>query len=323
MKKIISTIGDNYGLYDLHKQYSKTDQFYYNKGEAFELNQDYSRFYFRPVLPEVKFQNEIEKSIYTKGILKFLSQVENGESNKEVIFHYNLFPEEEKINVIMIHGWRSEKLNRLENVFLEEFIKQKYNIYSYILPFHMERCPDTSYSGEYFLSSNINRTLKSIQQSVNDIRALIRYIKENRNGKIIIIGLSLGGLVTNLLCEVEKDIDLLISLFYANNLAFTVFESIPGKFIKKDFCKHDFNVNLVNECWKIINPSLSKPIIDLNKIFLVSGIHDKYVLNRDTDILWENWGKPERKLLKCGHSGIVLNKNEIKNETLAFINRRI
>lgn len=323
MKRIIATIGDNYGLYDLHKQYSKIDQFYYDEKEVQELNSDYSKFYLRPNIPEIKFEDNIRQGGYLNGKLEFSSQIENGDSNKKAIFYYNLCKEEEKINVIMIHGWRSEQLNRLESIFLESFINKGYNIYSYILPFHMERCPSTSYSGEYFFSSNINRTLKSVQQSISDIRALIRHIKENEKGKVILMGLSLGGLVTNLVCEFEKDIDLLISLFYANNLAFTAFESIPGKFIKEDFCKHDFSVDLLNNCWEIINPSLRKPIIDLDRVFLISGVYDKYVLGKDTDILWENWGEPKRSLLECGHSGVVLNKNQIRNETLEFINKRI
>lgn len=322
MKKVIAAMADNYGLYDLHRKYSTIDQFYYDEDEVIQLNQDYSKFYFRPMLPELQFEDKIKQNGYINGKLKFLSQIENGDSNKQAIFHYNLSTEEEKINVIMIHGWRSEQLNRLENVFLKDFIKQRYNIYRYILPFHMERCPSTSYSGEYFISSNINRTLKSIQQSVNDIRALIRYIKENGKGKIVLIGLSLGGLITNLVCEFEEEIDLLVSLFYANSLSFTIFETIPGKFIKKDFCKHNFDVDLLKECWKVVNPSLRKPVIDLDKIFLVSGVYDKYVLDKDTDTLWENWGKPERKLFGCGHSGVVLNKNQIRNETLDFINKK-
>jgi pimeloyl-ACP methyl ester carboxylesterase len=113
----------------------------------------------------------------------------------------------------MVHGWRSEKLNRLENVFLSDFKKLKYNVYSYILPFHMDR-QSGSYGGEYFYSANINRTLKSFQQAVSDIRALIKHLK-SCNNKIILIGLSLGGLISNLISEHEENINLLVSIFPA------------------------------------------------------------------------------------------------------------
>lgn len=152
---------------------------------------------------------------------------------------------------------------------------------------------------------------------------MISYIKDVENGKVIVIGLSLGGIITNLLIEVEANIDVLISLFYGNNLAFTVFETEAGKYIKKDFLKNNFSYSLLSKSWQVINPCLRKPILELDKILLVSGKYDKYVLNKDTDELWEKWGKPERYKYSCGHSGIVLCKNRIKKDILKFIDMRV
>jgi hypothetical protein len=325
MGKIISNLADSYGLYSLHRIYSKNDQFKYVEEEASELNSDFFRFYNKPTLPKIHFQKDIIENGYEKGKLKFLSQVENGTSNEQAIFHFcKCSTNDKNINIIFVHGWRADDLNRLGKVFLNSFIERSYNIYSYVLPFHMERSPDNSlYSGEYFFSADVTRTLKSVQQSVSDIRALISYLKTLKEGKIIIIGLSLGGLVTNLLCVVEENIDILISLFYANELSFTAFETEAGKYIKKDFIKNNFSYNLLKKSWEIINPSLRKPVLDLDKILLVSGKYDKYVLNKDTDVLWENWGRPKRYMYNCGHSGIVLLKNKIKDDVLKFIDKRV
>lgn len=314
MNKIISCIADSYGLHDLHKKHSKIDQFYYDENEVIKLTEDYQKFYFEPTLPEIQFEN---------NKLKFKSQVDNEECNKDAIFYTNFYSNKDKenISIVMIHGWRSEELNRLENVFLKDFKKAQYNIYRYILPFHIDRYPKSAYSGEYFYSANISRTLKSIMQSVNDIRALIKHLNNNNN-KVVVIGLSLGGLIGNLIGEYEKNIDLLISIFPANNLAFTTFKTTVGKFIKKDFFQHSFNFNRLNECWKIINPSLKKPILDLNKILLIHGYDDKYVLDEDTKAIAENW-RMKRELLKCGHSGIVINKKQIKSKVVEFINKEL
>lgn len=325
MRKVISNIADSYGLHSLHREYSKKDHFKYVEEEVSKLNSDFWKFYDKPNLPEVYLEKDKIENSYEKGKLKFLSQVDNGNSNKEAVFHYSKCIDVDKnINVILIHGWRAKILNRLEKVFLDSFIEKNYNVYRYVLPFHMERSPETSlYSGEYFVSADVSRTLKSVQQSVSDIRALISYIKDVEKGKVIIIGLSLGGIITNLLCEVEENIDVLISLFYANNLSFTVFETEAGKYIKKDFLKNNFSYSLLSKSWEVINPCLRKPILDLDKILLVSGKYDKYVLNKDTDQLWEKWAKPERYKYSCGHSGIVLSKNRIKNDVLNFIDKRV
>lgn len=314
LKKIISSIADSYGLWDLNKTYSKINQFHYDEIEIAKLIGDYQKFYFKPDLPKIKFEN---------NRIIFKSQVHNEECNRDAIFYTDLYSNEtkENVSIIMIHGWRSEKLNRLEPVFLDEFKKKQYNTYRYILPYHMDRCDKLNYSGEYFYSANINRTLKSIKQSVNDIRALITYLKENNN-KVVIIGLSLGGLVANLIAGCEKNIDLLISIFPANSLAFTSFKSEVGKYVKRDFLEKSFEFNKLSEIWTIINPSLNKPIIDLNKILLIQGDYDKYVLYEDTRKISENWGI-KNELLKCGHSGIVINKKEIRNKVIDFINKEL
>lgn len=325
MRKVISNIADNYGLHSLHREYSKNDQFKYVEEEVSKLNSDFFEFYDKPLLPEIYFDKYKFENNYEKGKLKFLSQVDNGISNKDAVFHYSkCMDTNENINVILVHGWRAKALNRLEKVFLDSFIERKYNIYRYVLPFHMERSPDTSlYSGEYFISADVSRTLKSVQQSVSDIRVLISYIKGVEKGKVIIIGLSLGGIITNLLCEVEENIDVLISLFYANNLSFTIFETEAGKYIKRDFIKNNFSYSQLSRCWEVINPCLRKPILDLDRILLISGKYDKYILNKDSDQLWEKWGRPARYKYSCGHSGIVLSKNRIKNDILKFIDKRV
>jgi len=323
MIKIVSKIADSYGLYEFHKKFCEDNQFYYDKNEVDQFNSDYSKFYTKPSLPKISFEENNTKGKYKNGKLKFLSEIKNGDSNIQSIFHYNICGsgDDKDINIIMIHGWKST-LDRLNNIFLESFMEKGYNIYSYVLPFHLERTSKTS-PYDCFFSSNVNRTLKSVQQAISDIRALINYIKDNHKGKIVIVGLSIGGVVGNLLSEVEENIDLLISLFYTNNLAFTALETDAGKDIKKELLKNNFNSDLLNEAWSIIKPSLRKPIIDLDKILFVSGKYDKYVLGVDTDKLWEDWGKPKRKILECGHSGIKLCKKSIREETLKFIEERV
>lgn len=138
--KMISNIADAYGLYSLHKKYSKNDQFNYVEEEVSALNSDFTKFYKKPAIPKIYYEKDkIEKS-YEIGKMKFSSEVENGYSNKDSIFHYrkNLVTHN-NINIIFVHGWRADNLNRLGKVFLDSFIERSYNIYNYVLPFHMER----------------------------------------------------------------------------------------------------------------------------------------------------------------------------------------
>jgi len=278
----------------------------------------HENFYLKPDLLELKFDKTNKSNEYEFGKLKFSSQVD-GDGN-DAIFHYamNTMSTKDKINIILVHGWRST-VNKLDCIFKNSFMQQGFNMYSYVLPYHMERVTkESTYNGEYFITADVVRTLRVFRQAVSDIRALIRHIKEIKKEKVYLVGLSLGGLITNLVCE-HEEIDALVSLFYANDVAFTIFEAIPGKYIKRDFVNNKFSKELLSDCWNIINPSMGKPVIDKKKIMLVSGKYDKYILPTDSNKLWEAWDRPLRYVYNCGHSGIVLLKDKIRYDTMDFL----
>jgi hypothetical protein len=121
-----------------------------------------------------------------------------------------------------------------------------------------------------------------------------------------LIGLSLGGFITNLTSALEKDIDILISTFYANSIAYSIWNTIPGIYIKKDFEQSNFTYEQLKQAWTIINAAHFKPVVQKENILLISGKYDLFVALEDTSQLWESWGRPKRILYDCGHSGIVL-----------------
>ena len=215
-----------------------------------------------------------------------------------------------------------DSIDRIDNIFLLSFMQKGFDIYHFTLPHHFDRATAESlYNGELMVSANVDRTLLSIQQAVSDLRALIIFLKTNHK-KVVLIGVSLGGFFTNLVATLETRIDILISVMYANSIAFSVFKSSPGKFIKKDFEEHSLTYQEVKNYWAITEPSNFKPAIPTENILLISGLYDQYVLNEDTDLLWESWDKPKRLLYPCGHSGIVLCRGKIRRDVMGFLGER-
>lgn len=337
MNKIVSGIIDSYALHQMHKE--KSSKSHFLAGKSQNLNpEDFLSFYQEPLPSAVKLaesagnltshvlkQNKIITN-YAVGKYYFESQMkDNGKSNDNVIGIYRRNVDtKDAPNVIFVHGWRMNSIHKIDEIYLKNLMKLGFNMYYFTMPYHLERnSTDSLYNGELMISADVNRTLLSVQQAVSDLRSLIRWIKSTSKGKIILIGVSLGGFLTNLTCTVESDIDAVISVFYANNLAHTIWNTIPGKYIKQDFERNSpFTYSDLNDCWKIITPSSFKPIIPREKILLLSAIYDKYIDINDANELWEEWGYPKRILYKCGHAGIVLMKNEIANDSLKFIKLR-
>lgn len=336
MNKIVSGIIDSYALKQMHKEKSSKSHFLAKKSQNLKP-EDFLSFYKEPLTPTVKLEESISSltchvlnqnkiiNNYAIGKYFFESQIkDNGKSNENVIGIYRRnVDNKDAPNVIFVHGWRMNSINRIDEIYLKDFMNLGFNMYYFTMPYHLERnSTDSLYNGELMISADVNRSLMSVQQAVSDLRSLIRWIKATSKGKIILIGVSLGGFLTNLTCAVESDIDAAISVFYANNLAHTIWNTIPGKYIKQDFERNSsFTYSDLNDCWKIITPSSFKPVIPKENILLFSAIYDKYIDINDANELWKEWGNPKRILYKCGHAGIVLLKNRIANDSMKFIEK--
>lgn len=319
--RVFHEVLDNIGLHRLHKNRSIESQ-YRNDSKKISID-DFDKFYSAPKTPNIEFSEENKENNYGIGKFKFESEINNGISNK---YSTGLYYTNEAIdstditNCIVIHGWRMDNLDIIYKMFSRNFISEGYNIYYYTLPYHFERVSNESmFNGELMVGSNIDRTLVSIRQAVSDVRALIYWLRKHKKGKIVVIGVSLGGVVSNLVGVTEKEIDGLVSLIYANSLAYSVWHTSPGKYIKEDCVNNNLTFDELKDCWKIIEPSNFLPLIHKDKILLMSGMYDKYVHIEDTSTLWEAWGMPKRLLYKCGHSGFIIKRAKIYKEVISFI----
>lgn len=325
MNLFISKLIDHYALYDLHRKRSANSQFSSVINEVPSIK-DRESFY-QSFKTDVNYNIQYSKEGYDVGSFSFPSLFSSGDTpndlvNGEVFLnnHHDEVP-----NVIFIHGWRMSSFDRIKKIFHERIAEElKWNMYYFTLPYHFEREPETSlYSGEFMISANISRTIDSTRQAVKDLRALIQWIKKNKKGPVVLIGVSLGGFITNLVATLESEIDILTSIFYANRLSYSIWNTIPGKFIRKDLEEHGVNYEDLTSYWKITDPSQAVPKMKKDNILLISAKYDQYVHIEDADHLWEAWGRPPRYIYKGGHAGIVLNRKRIAVDTLSFIQNKL
>ncbi|MFZ5986795.1 MAG: alpha/beta hydrolase, partial [Bacillota bacterium] len=269
MNKVLSELVDRFALLQLHKERSSTWHFNCRSGEI----EDFDMFYKAPHLPAISFEEKNTLGDYKIGNYSFKSEIQINDTcnNYSSGLYYINNKNKSPINVVFVHGWRASGHEKQQNIYLEKFMSLNYNMYFATLPYHLERNSDSAlYNGELMISADIDRTLLSVKQAVSDIRALIRWLKENNSGQVILIGLSLGGLISNLVGVTEREVDALVSIFYANDLSYTVWEAIPGKYIKADFERHGFTYRELIKKWKIINPSSFKPVIPKENILLLT-----------------------------------------------------
>lgn len=322
----LSKVIDLCALYDLHKKRSKEFQFTPIDNVNGEV-EDLASFYkSNPV--DIRFKAEEPSGTeYVLNKFEYQSSIKTGYPKNDLVTGEAYLNKNEDAvpNIVFVHGWRMQSNSRVQKIYHEQMMELGWNMYYSTLPFHFERKPEESlYSGEYMVSANVERTVKASQQAVADLRALIQWIKRNKKGPVVLIGVSLGGFITNLTALVEREIDMLVSVFYANRLSYSIMKTNPGKYIKKDLEKHGVNYEQLVNHWKITEPSQAVPVMNKDNILLISSKHDQYVHMEDTSLLWESWGRPERYVYTdCGHAGIVLKRKKIAKDTIDFIRKRI
>ncbi len=325
MNKFISEQIDRLSLRQLHKRKSMISHFKAPNMQPVKSG-EFSSYFDTPYIPEIEFIQEKKDSNYTTGTFSYPSQIRNNsKSNDKVSGYYHRNSKNENLtNVILVHGWRMDDYKNVDSIYLKSFLNAGYNVYHFIMPYHFQRnSNDSAYNGELFVTSDIGRTLLSVKQAVCDLRALIKWLKSNTQGKVVLIGVSLGGFLTNLTSAVESDIDILISVYYANSLAKAIWNTIPGKYIKNDFIQNSFSYDQLANHWAVITPSLYQPAVPKSNILLLSAAYDQYISLEDSNELWSKWGQPQRHIYNCGHSGIVLLRNKIREDSLEFINNKL
>ncbi|MFC0471366.1 alpha/beta hydrolase [Halalkalibacter kiskunsagensis] len=320
MNKWLSVFLDKVGLHLLHRKRSVLPQFrnHFDLQSFTAMNRD--SFYHVRSVPSLSFELSYHEH-YLSGCYKFDSPIHSGDADNENTsgICYLSKRNEEPVHVIMVHGWRSDNLNNFKAIFLKQMLRRNYHVYFPTLPYHFNRTAGGLYSGEYMISANVGRTVTAIRQAVLEIRALIQWLKQHKGGKIILIGISLGGYLSNLISLYEKEIDALVSVMYANDLSFEIWHTPIGRYIKQDLEIHGFTYEKLRQSWSIIRTDEQQPLISKEKILLISGEFDQYIMEKDAKGLWSAWGEPQRLLYPYGHAGIIFNRKQIAKDTLKFI----
>jgi hypothetical protein len=323
MRQVISYFLDEMGLFLLHRKKSKSSQF--RKSDRLKY-EELMKAYPSPAMPEITFQSAHVVGRYEVGAYFYPCQIKGGLQEDPMAagrYYIPKLPDKEPVHVIVVHGWRSDSIDRVKNIFLDPLTKLGYHLYFVTLPHHMERSSAADYSGEYMVSADINRTIQTFRQAVTEIRALIHWLKKHRSGKVVLVGVSLGGLVVNLTSLVEEQIDLLIPIMYANRLSHAIWNTPVGKHIKKDLESHGFTESELQACWAILEPGNGKSQVSKENMLFILGLYDRYVEKQDADRLWEAWDQPKRLLYPCGHAGIVFKREQIAADVAQFIQSRL
>lgn len=219
-------------------------------------------------------------------------------------------------SVILLHGWGRSDLLKEKRIALN-LARHNINCFILKLPFHFERAPENTWSGEYSITGDIPRTIEGTRQLVIEARTVSSWLR-GHSEKVIISGISLGGMIAHLAMAVEP-FDAGISILAGGNNASVIWEGIATKGVKDDIQKAGFTREQANHIYKIIDPVVIARHNKTRNILMINGLYDEVMPVRYTTELWEALGRPKIKWYPCAHVSIAFFVRSIIKDMIEFI----
>ena len=216
---------------------------------------------------------------------------------------------------IMLHGW-GRKNFRFEMWFCRALALRGIDTMLLTMPFHQERAPHLSWSGEYMVSGDVVRTEESFRQVVAEVRSIIPWM-ENRYPKLGMLGLSLGGVLAHL-CMEFYPFSAGVTILGSGSNAHLVWESLMTRYVRADIEHAGISLEELDAIWAPSDPLKLAAFNMTENILMINGKHDEIVPPHLTVKIWEALGKPTIKWYPCAHYSSMLFMGSIIRDVANF-----
>lgn len=170
--------------------------------------------------------------------------------------------------VIVLGHWNSDKAsyNRLARAYQ----KAGLSALRLSLPYHDERRPADQKIASGFLSSDINRTERSIIQAVCEVRSAVTWLSEKGYEKIGITGASLGSMIALLASCHDTRINAMVGYLLAADFPNVVWRGTATQHIRAGFGS-DLSLQDLSDLWSCINPVNYLELLQRDNFFMHVG----------------------------------------------------
>jgi pimeloyl-ACP methyl ester carboxylesterase len=197
------------------------------------------------------------------------------------------------------------------------------DVYYLSLPYHMQRAPHGTWSGQLSLNADVNGTAQAFRQGVKDLRSLITWIECERGIPIILLGVSLGAYTCCMTAVVDDRPATVISVLGGGSLAQLIWDGYQLNRSKSQLASRGVSSAQLEQYWKLIGPANWQPKIARDRILLMAGEYDPIVTPGNVNRLWRKWDHPALHWYPAGHGSISVYNRQVRSEILRFLVDRL
>lgn len=185
------------------------------------------------------------------------------------------------------------------------------------VPYHEERAPEGTRSGEYWISSNLFWTIENFLHFIGEIRVMIRQMRQHYK-YVGLVEMSSGGFQTGCVTNVE-DVDFYFPIVSGALLGSTVWHGSITTKIKEELEERGIREEEVLKLWSVTDQAFMGHHCRATHIKQYISLHDRVIPPRFQYSLWEALGKPEKLELPCAHYSSYFFGKRIVRDMAAFV----
>jgi pimeloyl-ACP methyl ester carboxylesterase len=228
--------------------------------------------------------------------------------------------------VVLSHGWAHGALRGLEVIFIEPLLQAGWSVALLAHPFHFDRTPAGTFSGEMMVTGDVCLTVEAFRQSVSDLSAVVSWLRREQPagpGPVGLMGYSLGGYTAALLACARADLEFVVIGSAGDSVASVILDTGLGVNVREDLSWSGMHQREnLTRAWSVISPGRMKPLVARDRILLVSGRYDRIMLPQSVDALAAAWGSMPIQWEPQGHYSLLAFPGRLVRRSLPFLQAR-
>ncbi len=191
--------------------------------------------------------------------------------------------------LLYLHGWMEFETGLSLRLPLSWAEPLGLNIVALHLPFHFERTPPGTLSGELAVTGNLPLAIKGMQQAVSDVRQALYWLKQ-RGLRVALAGKSLGGLVGAMALATEAGFEAGALVVPATSTRASIWRSRYTRLVRRDLTQQGLDEEATARLLEVVRPGRYQPVIEPERILVFKARADRVCFPTDTDQFAEQWG---------------------------------
>lgn len=224
--------------------------------------------------------------------------------------------------LVIVHGHAMTDFSLLER-YAQPAMQMGMDVYFIALPYHMQRAPRGTWSGQYALNANIPGSAQAFQQGVRDLRLLMNWIESERQVPIVLLGVSLGAYTSCMTAVVDDRPQAVVSILGGGSLAQILWDGYQMGRSRSQLEQRGVTLAELEQAWALLGPANWKPKIAHERLLLMAGKYDPIVTPANVEGLWQAWDHPTLHWYPSGHGSIVLNHRQVREDIFRFLSARL